>query len=229
MKHDKYWSDFFDNKATSEEDAAKRLTFSSEANRRSIYEAIQFFIHGHFEKVLDAGAGMGEFCLRLKAQSNTVVALDISFEMLRSLQENIFSVEDRIVLCQGSVINPPFPNESFDLIIASEVLQYVPFYPSVSRLTALLKPKGVLVISIPHKAHPAVMRAHVRRDGMYNGVGIEELKQLSDLEGTSCQFMTLYLADDEDKHYIRGGIYEVPVMMYFEGANRIIIKVEKTS
>ncbi|MBW1672244.1 MAG: class I SAM-dependent methyltransferase [Deltaproteobacteria bacterium] len=229
MKHEKYWSVFFNNKAISEEDAAKRLTFSSEANRQSIYEAIQSFIHGHFDKVLDAGVGMGDLCLQFKPQSNLTIAIDISFEMLKSMQNDVLSVEDKIGLCQASVINPPFREACFDLILACEVLQYVPFNPAVSRLVALLRPKGILVISIPHKAHPAVMQAHLRRDKMYNGIGIEELKLLSDLGGVVCRFMPLYLADNVDKQYVRGEIKKKPSISDIEGANRFIIKLEKIS
>jgi SAM-dependent methyltransferase len=229
MKHEKYWSKFFNNKAISGEDAANRLTFSSEANRQSIYEAIQSFIHGHFDKVLDAGAGMEGLCLQFKPQWNFTIAIDISFEMLKSMQNDVLSVEDRISFCQASVINPPFPEECFDLILACEVLQYVPFNPSVFRLIDLLKPKGILLISVPHKNHPAIIRAHTRREGMYNGIGIEELKLLGDLEGAECQFMSLYLADNEDKQYIRGEIKKKPSISDIEGANRFIIKLEKIS
>ena len=75
----------------------------------------------------------------------------------------------------------------------------------------------------------AVMQAHLRRDKMYNGIGIEELKLLSDLGGVVCRFMPLYLADNVDKQYVRGEIKKKPSISDIEGANRFIIKLEKIS
>jgi SAM-dependent methyltransferase len=229
MKREKYWSNFFDNKAITEKEIANRLTFYNEINRQYIYSTIRSLVHGHFDKVLDAGAGNGDLCLKFKSQSKLIIAMDISFNMLKSIQNDMLSNDNKIGLCKASLMNPPFPEACFDLILACEVLQYVPFNPSVFRLIDLLKPKGILLISVPHKDHPAIIRAHNRRDGMYNGIGIEELKHLCNMEGTSCQFMPLYLADNEDKQYMRGEIKEEPSIGNIDGANRIIIKIKKIS
>lgn len=229
MKHEKLWARFFDEKAIKESDEAKCLTFSNEANRQSIYEAIQFLIKRPFYNILDAGAGTASFCKMFGTRSTFITAMDISFEMLKKIHQVNFTNTDQIALCQASVLNPPFSDSCFDLVIASEVLQYVPFLPSIQRLTALLKNQGILVISIPHRNHPAIKRAHRRRKGLYNGIGLKELKVLSEMDTISFLFMPLFLGDDEDKRLRRGQIFTTPETKSIRYANRFILKLQKLS
>jgi SAM-dependent methyltransferase len=226
MNHEQYWGGFFDDKAGKESDEAKCLTFSSEANRQSIYEAIHCFIEGPFDNILDAGAGTASICKRYGTQSSFITALDISFEMLKKIQRTDTAGSNRIDLCQASVLNPPFCELSFDLVIASEVLQYVPFLPSVQRLIALLKNQGVLIISVPHENHPAIQRANRRREGLFNGIGIKELKVLSELDAVSFLYMPLFLGDDKDKRLKHSQIFAAPETESLNSANRFILKLE---
>lgn len=227
MKQEKYWSGFFDNKAVKKKEAAERLTFSSEANRRSLYEAIHFFLNKGFRKVLDAGTGTGGFSSFLNNRADLIVGLDISFEMLRLFKYDDKLDKSNIVLCQASIIYPPFPDATFDLIIASEVLQYVPFKLCIRRLLKVLCNGGILIASVPNKEHPAIKRAHVRRDKMYNGIGTEDLLELKKSEGISYRFSPLFLENNEDKRYRLGKIYDIPKDEDFRDANRFIIEGEK--
>lgn len=227
MKKEAYWAAFFDKRARSETEPAKCLCFSSEANRQSIYDAVYTFIQGYFGKVLDVGTGNGELSLRLRRHCDLTIAFDISFEMLKLAKQKLSFDKAYVHLCQASLTEAPFSDGLFDLIVASEVLQYVPFFPTVFDLIGLLKPGGMLVISIPHRTHPVVMEAQKRRPGMFNGIGVEELRHLSEKEGILCLVMPLYLEDDFEKRYIRGPICRAPDLDDIDGANRLVIKIEK--
>lgn len=225
--HEKYWVRVFDEKVRVEEDPARKLCFSSEANRQSIYEAVLDFIDGPFDKALDAGAGDAELTLRLRQKGNFVVALDISSEMLGLARLKMDPRDPAAGLCRGSFIRPPFKPGSFDLIVASEALQHTPFFPTVYRLIELLRSGGVLVISIPHKAHPIIRRAQKRRAGMFKGIGGEELSRLSRERGIELWVRGLFLSGDLENRYVYGPIMRPPLPSGLRGANRVVLKITK--
>jgi len=227
MNQEKYWLDFFNKKAVQKQNHAERLTFSSEANRQSIYSALLSQIEGQFEKVLDAGAGSGEFCILLKNRYKSMIAMDISHNMLKLIQHDHLAFVNNVHLCLGSVAKPPFARCSFNLIIASEVLQCVNFIPIISVLISLLKEDGTLLISIPCKYHPSISQANIRRNGLYNGIGMEELEYLRHIENTTFSLMPLFLADEKEKRYIRGECAHLLEPDKLKRANRFIIKIQK--
>lgn len=227
MDHEKYWARVFDEKVRVEEDPARKLCFSSEANRQSIYEAVLSFIDGPFDKALDAGAGDAELTLRLRQKGNFVVALEISSEMLRLARLKIDPKDRTMGLCRGSFITPPFKRGTFDLIVASEALQHTPFFPTVFHLIELLRCGGVLVISIPHKGHPIIKKAQERRGGMFKGIGGEELTRLSREQGIELWARGLFLSGDAEKRYVYGPIMKPPLPSDLRGANRVVLKIRK--
>ncbi len=227
MEHEKYWARVFDEKVRVEEDPARKLCFSSEANRQSIYEAVLDFIDGPFDRALDAGAGDAELTLRLRPKGNFVVALEISSEMLRLARLKIAPKDGTMGLCRGSFIVPPFKAGTFDLIVASEALQHTPFFPTVFRLIELLRPDGVLVISIPHKDHPIIRRAQKRRGGMFKGIGGEELTRLGRRPGIELWVRGLFLSGDAENSYFYGPVMKSPSSSGLRGANRVVLKIRK--
>jgi SAM-dependent methyltransferase len=80
------------------------------------------------ERVLDFGCGLGAIAVGLAARVAHVVALDAVYESaafvdIRCRQDRI---ENVTACCAGDPLELPFPDESFDLVIASGVLEYVP-------------------------------------------------------------------------------------------------------
>jgi len=63
---------------------------------------------------------------------------------------------------------------------------------------------------------------------MYNGIGHVELRQLANIKQSRCDIMPLYLADDDDKKCFPGPVCTFPMEGDFQGANRLVIKVQKT-
>jgi|GEM_PF-2957492 SAM-dependent methyltransferase len=227
MERESYWARVFDEKARVEQDPARRLCFSSEANRQSIYEAVMAFVDGRFDRVLDAGAGDGELSLRLKQKANFVAALDISCEMIRLARRRVGPGDPSIGLCRGSFVTPPFRSGTFDLIVASEALQHAPFFPTLFRLVELLRPGGTLVVSMPHKGHPIIQEAQRRRGGMFHGIGAEELGRLGEERGVELWVRPLFLEGHRDKGYVFGPVLESPSSARLHGANRIVLKIKR--
>ncbi len=103
-----------------------------------------------FEQVLDFGCGSGVMLPFLCGISARVTALDIDlhpFERVsrqRPFPTNLDVYDAREVMLKG------LPRASFDLIIATDVLEHVDDLPGTLRdMGALLKPKGQIVISGP--------------------------------------------------------------------------------
>ncbi len=93
-------------------------------------------------RVLDAGCGKGRFAVHVKRAypRAAVVALDLATAMLRAAPAEL----DRVA---GSMLELPFPSESFDAAYATESLEHaVDIETAVAELCRVLKPGARLVI-----------------------------------------------------------------------------------
>ncbi len=93
-------------------------------------------------RVLDAGCGKGRFAVHVKRAypRAVVVALDLATAMLRAAPAEM----DRVA---GSMLELPFPSESFDAAYATESLEHaVDIETAVAELCRVLKPGARLVI-----------------------------------------------------------------------------------
>jgi len=116
------------------------------------------------ERVLDIGCGPGRHSWEACRQACCLVyALDIEGgELARAkgmLQEMDNQGESRgqWILVQGSTMNLPFKEASFDKIICSEVLEHVPDdQQSIREMARVLKDDGVIAISVPNYLPEAI-------------------------------------------------------------------------
>ncbi len=107
--------------------------------------------------VLDAGSGTGIVTLGFQSagfRPKKSVALDLSFNSLKVSREQ-FSKDkkidaDNIVAVQGNILELPFADETFDLILTCGVLEYVPLDAGLGEFARVLKPGAKLVL-IPIK------------------------------------------------------------------------------
>lgn len=87
--------------------------------------------------VLDAGCGPGMYVPATAALAREVVALDIAHGRLGG-------IEGAVRVC-GDVQALPFPDDTFDAVMAMHVLYHVPDIPAgVAELRRVLRPGGVL-------------------------------------------------------------------------------------
>ena len=107
--------------------------------------------------VLDAGSGTGIVTLGFQSagfQPKKCVALDLSFNSLKVSREQFEKDEKadarNICAVQGNVLEMPFPDETFDLLLTCGVLEYVSLEAGLKEFARVLKP-GAKVVLIPVK------------------------------------------------------------------------------
>ncbi len=107
--------------------------------------------------VLDAGMGTGYLCAELDRRGWAVSGLDIAPAMVDGAIARLPHLRDRLV--RGSITALPFPDASFDAVVATGVLEYVvPELPrAAGELVRVLRPGGVAVVSFPNYRAPVII------------------------------------------------------------------------
>lgn len=118
---------------------------------RDRIRAAASYIPHNAQKILDVAAGYGfleEYIFHNKKnESWDISGFDISSTSVRSLNRRFGNTFKR-----GSVYNPPFRKERFDVVIALEILEHIPpskVFGVLEILKNLLAKSGVLIISVP--------------------------------------------------------------------------------
>ncbi len=103
-----------------------------------------------YENILDFGCGSGVMLPYLAQISKQVSAIDVDLIPLERVQKHIPLASNVKVLDATKTTHNDLSANSFDLIIALDVLEHVKDLPrTVNELFALLKPNGQLVVSGP--------------------------------------------------------------------------------
>jgi 2-polyprenyl-3-methyl-5-hydroxy-6-metoxy-1,4-benzoquinol methylase len=129
-------------------------------------------------RTLDAGCGYGAFSAAATARGATVVGIDLG--------EKLVGLTMARAGCRGIVADAchlPIRDESFDVVISSEMLEHTPSpLRAVGELARVLRPDGRLVLTTPNRVwQPAVRAASALRlrpfRGLENFVAWRELEQ----------------------------------------------------
>jgi SAM-dependent methyltransferase len=145
------------------------------------------------ERMLDLGCGFGRHAYEAMRRGASVVACDLGLAELAQVHSIYAAMRESGelpdgVTCQsvnGDATRLPFPDDAFDRVLASEVLEHIPDDAAAfGELARVLRPGGTMAITIP--AHlpekvcwklsddyhaPAVVGGHVR---IYRKAEIEE-------------------------------------------------------
>ena len=98
------------------------------------------------EKILDLCTGTGDIAFLFADHGHDVTALDFSAEMLRVANQRK-TPQQRVEFLQGDAMNPPFPDESFDVITIGYGLRNLADYgQALTETKRLLKPGGRLLV-----------------------------------------------------------------------------------
>lgn len=107
------------------------------------------------DKVLDAGGGDGFYTKLVHELTLAEITLyDFDPNALNSARINLKDL-DRITILEGSVMEMPFADNSFDKIVCTEVLEHVPDdTKAMQELLRVLKPGGKVAITVPNLNFP---------------------------------------------------------------------------
>ena len=153
------------------------------------------------ELVLDLGCGFGRHAYEVLRQGAAVVACDMSLPELKEVKNTYAAMVDGgdltpevgATTAAGDATRLPFPDDVFDRIIASEVLEHVPDdHGALCELARVLKPGGTIAVTVPaflpericwalsDEYHaPAEVGGHIR---IYTRAELEAKMELTGLE-----------------------------------------------
>jgi ubiquinone/menaquinone biosynthesis C-methylase UbiE len=112
-------------------------------------------------QALEVGPGCGVYLPVLATLFGRVVAADIEEAYLRHaarLRQTLPNLE----LVRDDVCASSLPEQAFDLVLCTEVIEHIPQSEAVLRgIRRLLKPGGVLVLSTPQRYSPLELAARI--------------------------------------------------------------------
>jgi SAM-dependent methyltransferase len=108
-------------------------------------------------RILDIGSGPGRHtCAAARFSGVTAIGADISVKDVKEAHERL-TVQQELGECNGrwavlaaGILQLPFDDEVFDLVICAEVLEHLADHnAALSEVDRVLKPGGELVVSVP--------------------------------------------------------------------------------
>jgi SAM-dependent methyltransferase len=114
--------------------------------------------YAHDKRVLDAGCGTGYGSAELAQSATEVTGVDIAADAIEYASTNYPIAGLRFI--EASCAAVPFPAESFDLVVAFEVIEHLADYRAfLNECGRVLKPDGLLIVSSPNKRYNAETRS----------------------------------------------------------------------
>lgn len=101
------------------------------------------------DRVLEIGAGTGEFTRRLSGQGLKLVACDLSFDLLRQISAPVPKVV-------ADAEHLPFRTGAFQGAIGSSILHHLDVKASISELLRVLAPGGQFRFAEPNLLNPQI-------------------------------------------------------------------------
>jgi len=112
-------------------------------------------------RILDAGCGTGLLTLallRVLERPAKITAVDLSARSLQTARRAVEKADvdprHKISYIHANVLHLPFPDDSFDFVLTSGVLEYVPLRAGMSELARVVAPGGYL-FHLPVRPSPA--------------------------------------------------------------------------
>ena len=152
--------DLFDEKAGSW--SRKYAEGGPLARRRDVITGVLASLVTRPARVLDFGCGTGDVASQLHTLGYAVTGCDISPQMLAVARERNPGIE-WLQLTRGS--NLPFPEGSFDAMVASSVLEYVDDLDALlHEFHRIMRPGGTVLVTVPNPRHPLRRLERLARD-----------------------------------------------------------------
>ncbi len=114
--------------------------YSSLERWTSYWHQLQLVQSTQPSRVIEVGVGSGVVARELRASGVEIVTVDIA--------------EDLHPDVVGSITEIPFENETFDTVLAAEILEHIQYDDVLKALSELARvSRGAVVISIPHPGY----------------------------------------------------------------------------
>ena len=110
------------------------------------------------DRVLDLGCGAGRHAYGAARRGADVVALDFSLDEVSTVRGTFAAMSElgeiptgvTTTAVRGDLLALPFPDDSFDKVIAAEVLEHIPADErAMAEISRVLKPGGRAAITVP--------------------------------------------------------------------------------
>ncbi|WP_313410205.1 class I SAM-dependent methyltransferase [Aeromicrobium sp.] len=155
---------------------------------------------GRGTRFIDVGAGAGRHSFEALRRGAHVTAFDMDEVELKGVEGMFAAMElegevppgGRGEIEVGTILDMPYEDGSFDVVLASEILEHVPEdVQAISELTRILAPGGVLAVTVPRWLPERVCWAlsdeyHANEGGHIRIYKADELR--AKLEATGLQF-----------------------------------------
>ena len=106
-------------------------------------------------RILDVGCGPGELVVDLVAEEREIHGVDIAAEMIALAEARVArlgEIPNTVVLATGDIEALAYPDDHFDLIVASGVVEYLRDDEAwSSEVCRTLKPGGYLILNVTNK------------------------------------------------------------------------------
>jgi cyclopropane fatty-acyl-phospholipid synthase-like methyltransferase len=165
------------------------------------------------DRVLDVGCGVGTTAIRLAREHGAqVVAADVAPLMRERAQANVAAarVEDRVTVANAKILSLPYPDDTFDVVVAEAVTMFVDRQQAATELARVCRPGGRVLATEFFWLRPPTAEARqvflgevcpgLRFDSVEEWVEIYGTAGLSDLRTDSGPFAMMtargFLADE---------------------------------
>jgi len=133
----------------------EHLIYGYEQRRRimTILEMLSEEEISNSSVILDAGCGNGrDIEVLLSKYDCCIVGIDFSERMISEAKKKLqVKTGSKKALVRGDLTKIGFKDDTFDVIICSQVLEHIPnWQDALKGLRRILKPEGVLIISTPN-------------------------------------------------------------------------------
>ncbi len=105
--------------------------------------------------ILDCACGRGFYLNMFRYVSRArLVGLELEWPIIRKAERNVGHLED-VTLVQGNIYRLPFPDNYFDGVVLSEILEHIDDdVGGLREVWRVLKPGGVVAITVPNANYP---------------------------------------------------------------------------
>ena len=131
--------------------------------RKRVRRILEWLVPQPGDYIVDVGCGAGNILEQIRV--GHLVGVDLSPYLLGKAQRRLLG---KAFLVQGNIEALPLPTAAFDKAYCSEVLEHLPHPEQALReICRILKPTGLLIISVPNETLINRIKAVLLRLGLF--------------------------------------------------------------